>query len=328
MEINLAVKSAQIEKQLSKILKIAEKYEINSIEVQELISLMEKTKTEYRAEIVNRFASEYGIERIAYHFPIKNRWDSVSEAKEYDLAWESKKIIYLSQETIREAAIVANKSDITTIIPIDFHLFRFVGQEEISLKEKMTGLLKGEKSLIKLKEFSERICEEYNLKKNGECLIKITRENNPPEHGIVAGLIDFHPLEINRTYSFDIYTCLDFAHLQQYLNYLRNNNDEFKWLKFDKTIYQPLNWKEAIEILTESLLLVHLNDAKGYRKEDEGLEIGTGEMDFYYILRLIKQITGPKFKEIIFTIEIKDGHINFEKVDRSISKILTIFDTL
>ncbi len=97
MEINLAVKSSQNEKQLERVLKIAEKYGVRWIEIQEIIQTIQSIKTEDRAKIVIDAIKHYNIEYLAYHFPIKSRWDSISEAKEYDLAWGSEKIMNLSR---------------------------------------------------------------------------------------------------------------------------------------------------------------------------------------------------------------------------------------
>ena len=126
MNINLAVKSSQNEKQLKKVLNIAEKFEVKGLEIQEIIPTMENIKIEKRAKIVVDAVRGYSIEFLAYHFPIKSRWDSIEEAKKYDLAWGSDEIIKLSKETIEEAVIVARELDIDNDVPVNFHLFRFI----------------------------------------------------------------------------------------------------------------------------------------------------------------------------------------------------------
>ncbi len=329
MEINLAVKSSQNENQLERALKIAEKYDVRGIEIQEIIPTMQHTKTEYRAKIVIGAVKRHdNIEFLAYHFPIKSRWDSISEAKEYDLAWGSEKIMSLSRETIREAAIVAYKLDIDNQVPVNFHLFRFVEKDKISLQEKIKGLKIGEDSLLKLKEYASNVCKEFGLYKGHKEIIRITRENNPPDHGFVDGLIDYHPDEISRTQEVGIYNCLDFAHIQQYMNYLKNGKGELPGVDLDKKLYPvDIDWSYVIDKLKVSTALVHLNDALGYRKETEGLEVGAGEINYIEVFKTIKKVF-RNLNEIIFTVEIKDGHIHPEKIENSIFKMSEILEII
>jgi hypothetical protein len=266
------------------------------------------------------------ITHLAYHYPIKSRWDSIEEAKYCDLAWGSEKIMEMSKETIREAAIVALELGLNNFVPVNFHLFRFIEKENICKKEKEFGLKVGESMLIQLKKYADNICKEYGLLKGGKPLIQITRENNPPDHGSVDALLDYHPLEIVRTKSYGIKNCLDFSHFQQYLNYLKFGKGELLGVDLDREYYPSnINWKLAIDILKANLVLIHINDASGYRKESEGLEVGTGEINYDKLFSLLQSV---KYDKIIHTIEIKDGHIYWRRIENSILKIRRFLEGL
>jgi len=317
--MNLGVKCAQTKEQLEKAISIAEKYRLQAIEIQEVFNIMESVPTEKRAELVIEYLKNSNIVYIAYHYPVRSRWDSVAEAKNYDLAWGSDKIIELSKETIKEAVFVVHRLELDTIVPVNFHLFRFVEKDKVSREEKEKGLEIGEDSLIQLKNYANELCDEYGLVKSGRPLIQITRENNPPDHGFADGLLDYHPLEIIRTKEYGIKNCIDFAHFQQYINYLRYGKGELSGVDLDKEYYPAdIDWEFAIETLKDNIILVHVNDAQGYRKEGEGLEVGMGEINYEKVLSLLQKL---KNDEIIYTIEIKDGHINWQKVERSIQKL-------
>ncbi len=318
--IVLGVKCAQSKDQFERAISLTKKYSLRSIEIQEVFNIMEKIPTEKRADIVANYLRNAGITHIAYHYPIKSRWDSVEEAKSYDLAWKSNKIIEFSRETIKEAVLVASKLKINNIVPVNFHLFRFVDKKNISEKEKEEGLKTGEKVLLELKDYADTLCKEYGLIKDNKPLIQITRENNPPDHGTVDGLLDYHPLEIVRTKDKGIKNCLDFAHLEQYMNYLKEGKGELPGADIDKKYYaEKVNWDFAINALKENIILVHVNDAYGYKKEGEGLEMGAGNIDYRRIFELLREISN---ENVIYTIEIKDGHINWNKVENSIIKII------
>lgn len=315
----LAVKCAQSKEQLEKALSIAQKHGLYAIEIQEVFDIMEKIPTEKRAELVIKYLKNSNITHLAYHFPVKSRWDSIEEAKCYDLAWGSEKIINLSKEVIREATTVAYELELDSIVPVNFHLFRFVERNKISKEEKEQGLKIGESALLRLKSYADSICEELGLLRNEESLIQITRENNPPDHGLVDGLLDYHPLEIIRTSKYGIKNCLDFAHFQQYINYLKNGKGELPGVDLDREYYPTdINWKFAIDTLKENIIILHINDAHGYRKEYEGLEVGSGEINYREIFQLLQNLKNP---EIICTIEIKDGHIHWWKIENSIIKV-------
>ena len=328
MNINLAVKSSQNEKQLKKVLNIAEKFEVKGLEIQEIIPTMENIKTEKRAKIVVDAVRGYSIEFLAYHFPIKSRWDSIEEAKKYDLAWGSDEIIKLSKETIEEAVIVARELDIDNDVPVNFHLFRFIERDKISIQEKIEGLKVGEAALVSLKTYADELCRSYGLDKNGEAMIKITRENNPPDHGFVDGLIDYHPIEVARTKEKGIWNCLDFAHIWQYMNYLKYGKGELPGADIDRELYPTdLGWKKIINILKDNILLIHVNDASGYKKETEGLEVCEGEIDYIHVFSVIKNYL-KDINNTMFTIEIKDGHLHPEKIERSISRVHEIIEII
>ncbi len=322
----LAVKCAQSEEQLKKAISMIKKYKLQGLEIQETFNIMKKVSIEKRVKLVIKHLKKSNITHLAYHYPIKNKWDSIKEAKNYDLAWGSEKIIKLSKETIKEAAMVASKLGLDNFLPVNFHLFRFIEKKKISKDEKKVGLKVGQSILIQLKNYADNICKEYGLLKRGKSLIQITRENNPPDHGFIDGLLDYNPLEIVRTKKYGIKNCLDFAHFQQYMNYIKYGKGELPGVNLDRRCYPTdIDWEFAINILKDNIILVHINDAFGYKKEGEGLEVGKGEIKYDKVLSLLKSL---KHNEIICTIEIKDGHINWWKVENSIQLLLKKYNFL
>ena len=179
-----------------------------------------------------------------------------------------------------------------------------------------------------MKTYADELCRSYGLDKNGEAMIKITRENNPPDHGFVDGLIDYHPIEVARTKEKGIWNCLDFAHIWQYMNYLKYGKGELPGVDIDRALYPTdLGWKKIINILKDNILLIHVNDASGYKKETEGLEVCEGEIDYIHVFSVIKNYL-KDINNIMFTIEIKDGHLHPEKIERSVSRMHGIIEII
>jgi len=317
MKIRRAVKCVQIEDELEKALKIAKKMNAQGLEVQELGRLMNNQSLEKRVNLIERYCKEYRITSIAYHFPLRLEWNNLEESKKSDFCSEDKiDILNFTKETIEEAALVGNKLGIETEIPVDVHLFGF--SDKINDEERQKNLERGEKKLIKLKEIADDFSHDFGLVKAGTPLLRIVRENEPPEHGLVDGTVDFHPLDIARTAKYGIETNLDFAHIWQCLLYWKNGKGEFPGVDLSKKLYQACSsWESIIKILKPSLGLVHMNDALNYRKSTEGVEIGNGTLPHKEVIPLICRSLE---KDIIGTYEIKYGHIDPESMLRSDQK--------
>ena len=75
--------------------------------------------------------------------------------------------------------------------------------------------------------------------------------------------------------------------------------------------YAP-SWKECIRILGNSLVQVHISDAKGMTECGEGLPLREGEIPIVDILNNIKSLN----KTIQGTIELVEGHLHKEKLQK------------
>lgn len=313
MKIRRALKCAAVKEQLEEVLEIAKRAEIKGLEIQEIFPLIEEVSFEKRGKIVIESLKQYPIHSLCYHFPLPPRpfLDDFSKCINFDLTSEKGKYIFdLTEDTIKEASLVGKALNIKTEIPIIVHLFGFAKNDnEISEKEKNKKLEFGKNKLKELKEIAD-----YYSQKSGVKLI-LTRENNPPEHGKVPSLLDFHPKDVAGSESSGIATCLDFAHIWLNILYWKNGKGEFPGVDFGKKIYPNITLEETINLLEPSLKLLHLNDAgPGYRQSFEGLEINKGNFPHSLAIPLI---CSKLKKDIIGTYEMKYGHLDMESMFRS-----------
>lgn len=312
MKIKRALKCAAIKEQLEEILKIAKRTEIRGLEIQEILPQIEEFSFKKRGEIIIEVFQQYPLTSLVYHFPLPPRpfLDDFSKCKRFDLTSEQGSYIFnLTEDTIKEATLVGQALDIKTEIPIVVHLFGFALSDKITREERNKKLNLGEKRLKELKEIAD-----FFSKKSGLRLV-ITRENGPPEHGKVQGLLDFHPQDIIRTSDLGIGTTLDFAHLWLNMLYWKKGKGELPGVDLSKEVYQNIDFEETIDLLKPSLNLIHLNDAgPSFRQPFEGLEIGKGNLPHSFIVPLI---CSKLKKDIIGTYEMKYGHKDPESIFRS-----------
>ncbi len=316
MKIKRAVKCAAVEGQLKEILEIAENADIHGLEIQEILPLMEEYSSEERGKIIIKVFKKHPLflNSLAYHFPLPSKpfLDDFLKCLNFDFGGKTGEYIFnLTKETIKEAALVGGTLNIKTEIPVVVHLFGFAKEEEITEDIRNERLDFGENKLKELKEIAD-----YYSQKSGVKLV-ITRENNPPEHGKIAGLLDFHPKDIIRTSNREmgIGTNLDFAHIWLNILYWKNGKGELPGPDLSKKVYPVITLEETVDILKSSLKLIHLNDAgPGYRQPFEGLEIGKGNLPHSFLIPLI---CGKLEKDVIGTYEMKHGHEDPESISRS-----------
>ncbi len=312
MKIKRAVKCAAIKKQLEEVLEVAEKASIKGLEIQEIFPPIEDSSFEKRAKPIMEVFRRYPLDSLAYHFPLPPRpfLDDFSKCKYFDLTLEEGKYIFdLTEDTIKEASLLGETLNIKTEIPIIVHLFGVVTPDKITEEEKEKRLERGKKRLLELKETADYYSQKTGLK------LVITRENNPPEHGRVQALLDFHPKDTIKTYNLGIGTCLDFAHLWLNKLYWEKGKGEFLGVDLNKSLLPNFDLEEIIKDVTPSLEIIHLNDAgPEYRQPFEGLEIGKGNLPHSLV---IPSICSKLKKDIIGTYEIKYGHEDPESMLRS-----------
>jgi hypothetical protein len=121
-----------------------------------------------------------------------------------------------------------------------------------------------------------------------------------------------HPLELIEYSKHGINTTLDLSHYQLYSNCLLYDKDNLIG-NLDKELYgYAPSWKECLRILGDSLVQVHINDAKGIGESGEGLPLKEGEIPIVDILNNISSLD----KTIQGTIEITEGHLHNEKLQK------------
>jgi len=237
----------------------------------------------------------------------------MDDAKLYDIAYsKDAEILRLTNETIKEAAIVGHQMDLDEAI-VNVHLFGFV---ESNPTERARGkyLRTGESNLIGLKEFADGCSADYG------CDVVLTRENNPPDHGLLPGTLDFAPQDVIRTADKGIKACLDFAHIGQLINYYRRGDGELPGADLSRKLYGDIRIREVVEIMGEHLKLIHMNDAYGFVKEGEGTEIGRGNFPHKTAIPLICR----KADSLMGTYEVKYGHTDPDamlRCDKSYRKL-------
>lgn len=310
MKIKRAVKSAAVKPELQKIIEVAEKSGIYGLEVQEIFPLVEDLAFEKRGKIIISALQNFPLTSLIYHFPLKYGLEETSLAKKFDLSsLEGNYIFKLTEDTVKEAAMVGSILNIKNEIPIVVHLLGFTEPENINLKEREKKLELGEKKLKELREIADYYSQKYGVK------LKLVRENNPPECDRIISMLDSNPRDTARTVNCGVGVNLDFAHLWLNILYQKNGKGEFPGVNFNKKIYSEIDLKETIKFLAPSLKLLHLNDAgPGYRQEFEGLEIGKGNIPHSILIPLICENLS---ENIIGTYEIKYGHKDPDSILRS-----------
>jgi len=317
--IQLATKCNQRPEVLEKYLGLAASLGVSAVEIQEVYSIMCEVPLQKRVEKAAA-VMKGKVEGLVFHQPLWgaiNSWEQTVKVLKFDLASEERDFaLGLARETIMEAVDLGLQLGLEHPVLVNFHIMGFVQTKNICLKRKIDHLRRGEHSLLQLKRFTEDYCHGVGFTKNGKPQAVIVHENSYIFHpGDACALLSIHPLEITRLVGVGVN--IDFAHLQLAMNYLNANPDCASAL-LEKQLYPPLTWEGTVETVKEQLELLHLNDAKGWTPEDEGIEIGLGEIPYKKLIPLICE----KIKhDIIGTIEIKTQHIHPEEFINSVLQL-------
>lgn len=304
MPILLQLKSAHKEQDLRdisdiiQVIKSQSGYRIRGHEVQQLSSITRNTTLAERVEMVSDFCSKNEIEYLTYHTQIFQNGENIWDEKWRRTIEES--ILH----TIEEAEEVCRKSDIKNDAVIVFHLTSYVPRDDLPItKERKLGLQsKWEEAFLGFYE------KEGIGKRKG---IMMALENGFPKYYqkfATAG--PFHPRDIITLQKHGIDTVLDLSHYQLYANYLRRGNGNLLG-DLDREIrgVEPPSWRECIEILSSSLVQLHISDAKGFDPIGEGLSLGQGEVPIKQVLQMVHSL-----KRIVRgTIELNNGHLNHSR---------------
>ena len=296
-------------------------YKIRGHEVQQINSNIEKMTTVERANIVSSFCSKHELDYLTYHTPFFENGPSFYYYD--DIKWHQKVTDSLLV-TIKEAEKVYSDANLKHKIIIVFHVTGFIPKQGVPLltKETKSKVVKRlESSLIDyLYNNNNNIISNLDQNINEQQYYYLLAvENSYPKpftnsHQLI-GL--YHPtelLELNKKYNVKV--TLDLSHYQIYSNYLLyGKGNTIGDLERQSYGSHVTSWKDCINILGNSLVQLHISDAKGVDQNGEGLPIKEGEMDIAGILNQTNSLEEGR-KIIQGTIELKEGHLHNGKLQK------------
>lgn len=281
---------------MSSIIKAIDKeygYKIRGHEIHQTRSVMGMTSLKERVDKVSRFCSRNELDHLAYHAPILGRGQNIWED-----AWNDKVRKSLAL-TIEEAASVRQEAGISGRITVVFHLTSYLHANKLprTMEEKLQLFKAAESEFLQFA--GNRLSNDC-----GGCILAV--ENvYPRKDNDFANIGPFHPQELVRMKEYGIKTALDIAHYQLYSNYLEYGKNNAMGDLDKETYSQAPSWKQCIDILSESLVLLHISDAKGFTLEGEALPLGKGEVPLHQVLR--EAGTGRTLQG---TLELTGGHLD------------------
>ena len=250
-----------------------------------------------RAELVIDFCAKNEIEYLTYHSPIflngENLWDE---------RWKGEitKSILL---TVEEAEMVYSNAGLRNKVIVIVHLTNYAPMAKLPITPQQRNRMFKDT----VREFTNLYLEELSERKY--CQIAV--ENAPPvSHGFYKIVGPFHPLEISKFEEYGIGSVLDFAHYSMFSKYLKSGREIYWGDAYSdaEALHRTApEWPEAIRMLSKSLVQLHINDARGSDTAGEGLPLGEGEIP---IVDILESITSTVDRRIRGTIEIKNGHLN------------------
>ncbi|MEP0824855.1 MAG: hypothetical protein HRF40_05160 [Nitrososphaera sp.] len=300
MTIVLQLKSTQRKADLEDISNIIDTiqrqhgYKIRGHEIQQVASVMGNTTLGERVEMIANFCSKNEIEYLTYHAPIfEPEGDNLGERR--------RRMIEGSiLQTVEEAETVCSRSGIREDAVIVFHLTYYVSRAALPItkEEKLKLQSRSEEAFL---QFYER--EGLGGRKG----IVMALENSYPKYYpgfATAG--PYHPSDIAGLQEHGIKSVLDLSHYQLYANYVRNGSGN-QLGDLDREIHgQPPSWEECMGILSNSLVQLHISDAKGFDPTGEGLKLGQGEIPIRQVLQSVHDLK----RLVRGTVELDNGHLN------------------
>jgi len=215
--------------------------------------------------------------------------------------------------TIKEVERVFCNASLKNKVIIVFHLTNFISKELLPTISKETKYKIMKRTQEAFSAFYNDTNKDINLKDTTRyCTFAV--ENTYPKCFLNYAILNLcHPNElIEYYYKYGINTTLDLAHYQIYSNCLLYDKGNYI-ANIDRGLYgYAPSWKECIKILGNSLVQVHISDAKGTSYRSEGLPLKQGEIPIVDILNNISSLN----KTIRGTIELTEGHLHNEKLQK------------
>jgi hypothetical protein len=280
-------------------------YRIKGHEIQQLRSNIRKMTLIERASMISSFCTHHEIEYLTYHAPIF-RYNI------FDERWHSRITDSLCI-TIKEIERVFCNASLKNKVIIVFHLTNFISKELLPTISKEIKYKIMKRTREAFSAFYNNTNKDLNLKDTTRyCTFAL--ENTYPKCFLNYAILNLcHPNElIEYYYKYGINTTLDLAHYQIYSNCLLYDKGNYI-ANIDRGLYgYAPSWKECIKILGNSLVQVHISDAKGTSYCGEGLPLKQGEIPIVDILNNISSLN----KTIQGTIELTEGHLHKEKLQK------------
>jgi hypothetical protein len=229
----------------------------------------------------------------------------------FDVRWR-RRIVDSILITVKEAEKVFCNVSLRNKVIVVFHLTNFISIELLSTISKELKYKIMRKTQEAFLDFYNNNNKELNLQ-DVTRYCRLAVENTYPKHFLNDTILNLcHPLELIEYSKHGINTTLDLSHYQLYSNCLLYDKDNLIG-NLDKELYgYAPSWKECLRILGDSLVQVHINDAKGIGESGEGLPLKEGEIPIVDILNNISSLD----KTIQGTIEITEGHLHNEKLQK------------
>jgi sugar phosphate isomerase/epimerase len=205
--------------------------------------------------------------------------------------------------TVEEAEAVRKEAGLHKPV-IVFHLTSYVHSNELppTWEAKLALLEKAEHEFIALYR---------DLAAAGSCTLAV--ENTYPRYKSdgSANIGPFHPAELVRLARHGFATTLDLAHYQLYSNYLKYGHGNTVG-DLDRRHYGLApGWDECAKILGDSLVQLHISDAKGADIKGEALPLGKGEIPVAEALQAINNSNNTAGrKTVLGTLELGGGHLD------------------
>lgn len=314
MSIVLQLKSAHKPADLGDITRIRSEvlartgYRIRGHEIQQLQEVMAATSLSERVATVATFCARNEIEYMTYHCPIYQNGENI-----WDDRWRQtvRSSILL---TAREAEKVYSAAGLDHPVVVVAHLTNYV---------PLAALPVTRESKFKMVEDTERefldLCRQEGLL-DGARGCQAAVENSYPKYSEeYASTSPFHPAELARLAACGVKTVFDISHFKLYSNYIDSGGmgsaPANQCGDLDREIYggRAPSWQECIRILSESLVQLHISDARGTQESGEGLPLGGGstggEIPVVQVLSDVASEMKKEKRTIQGTIELGEGHL-------------------
>jgi len=319
-----SVKCAAVYSQLIPALTLAGQLGFSGLELHALESLYQFPAEERAKAVVSSWATvgKPDITHLCVHMPLPDRLDTI-DALRYDLG--SPEGVYvegLILDSMDEGGMVAQAIGATQLY-FNIHLLGLMqeGQDPGSMRARRG--MRARKALGDLVSAASYCASRYGVPAS------IVRENNPPDHGGMQGVLDLDPRDMLDSPG-DVLLNIDLAHFRMYEHArtgemrrcARHPSAPRSYLTPTMSRY-PECWAGCVlQVIAPRLGIIHISDASGPTKADEGLPIGQGDAPFTSWLEILgKGIV----RDVMAVYEFKNGHDDWgltRDADQRLAKVL------